>query len=88
MKLKFQFVFQPLGKTYMGVPVGESSKSFHGMLQLNEVGYDIVSMMKEDISREEMADKLQELYETDSDTAFAYVDQVVEYLRDEGVVRD
>ena len=48
MKLKYQFVFQPVGKTYMGVAVGESAKEFSGMLQLNEVGYDIVSLMTEE----------------------------------------
>ena len=86
MKLKYQFVFQPIGKTYMGVPVGESAKEFHGMLQLNEVGYDIVSMMKEDISREEMADKLQELYDTDRETALTYINQVVDYLSEQEVL--
>lgn len=86
MKLKYQFVFQPLGKTYAGVPVGESAKLFHGMLQLNEVGYDIVSMMTEEISREEMADKLLEIYETDRETALTYIDQVVDYLTEQGVI--
>lgn len=86
MKLKYQFVFQPLGKTYMGVPVGESAKLFHGMLQLNEVGYDIVSLMTEEISREEMADKLLEIYDTDRETVLAYIDQSVEYLTGQGVL--
>lgn len=86
MKLKYQFVFQPLGKTYVGVPVGESAKVFHGMLQLNEVGYDIVSMMKEEISREEMADKLLQIYDTDRETALNYIDQVVDYLKEQEVL--
>lgn len=86
MKLKYQFVFQPLGKTYMGVPVGESAKLFHGMLQLNEVGYDIVSLMTEEISREEMADKLLEIYDTDRETVLTYIDQSVDYLTEQGVL--
>lgn len=86
MKLKYQFVYQPLGKTYVGVPVGESAKVFHGMLQLNEVGYDIVSMMKEEISREEMADKLLQIYDTDRETALGYIDQVVDYLKEQEVL--
>lgn len=86
MKLKYKFVFQPLGKTYMGVPVGESAKLFHGMLQLNEVGYDIVSLMTEEISREEMADKLLEIYDTDRETVLTYIDQSVDYLTEQGVL--
>lgn len=86
MKLKYQFVFQPIGKTYMGVPVGESAKEFHGMLQLNEVGYDIVSMMTEEIGRDALADKLQEIYDTDRETALTYIDQVADYLKEQGVL--
>lgn len=86
MKLKYQFVFQPLGKTYMGVAVGESARLFHGMLQLNEVGYDIVSLMREEISRDEIVAKLLEIYDTDSQTASDYVNQVVEYLDEQDVL--
>lgn len=86
MKLKYQFVFHPLGKTYMGVPVGDSAKEFHGMLQLNEVGYEIVSQMMEDVSRDEIVDKLLTIYDTDRETALGYVDEVVEYLKEQEVL--
>lgn len=86
MKLKYQFVFQPLGKTYMGVPVGDSAKKFNGLLQLNEVGHDIVAMMTEDISREQIADKFIEIYDTDRTTALAYIDEVVDYLKAQDVL--
>lgn len=86
MKLKYHFVFQPIGEIYMGVAVGESAKKFHGMMQLNEVGYHIVSLMTEEISREEIVDKLLEIYETDRESALGYVDEVVAYLEEQGVL--
>ena len=86
MKLKYQFVFQPVGKTYMGVAVGESAKEFSGMLQLNEVGYDIVSLMTEETSREEIVDKMLDIYDADRETVCKYVDEVVEYLTENGVL--
>ncbi len=86
MKLKYQFVFQPVGKTYMGVAVGESAKLFSGMLQLNEVGYDIVSLMTEEVSRDEIVDKMLGIYEADRETVEKYVDEVVEYLTDNDVL--
>lgn len=86
MKLKYQFVFQPLGQSYVGVPVGESARLFHGMLQLNEVGYNIVSLMTEEISREEMAEKMQKIYDTDRETVLTYIDQVVDYLTEQEVL--
>ena len=86
MKLKYQFVFQPVGKTYMGVAVGDSAKQFSGMLQLNEVGYDIVSQMTEDISRDEIVDKMLNIYDSDRETVSKYVDEVVEYLTENEVL--
>ena len=86
MKLKYQFVFQPVGKTYMGVAVGESAKLFHGMLQLNEVGYDIVSLMTNDITRDEIIDNILERYDADKNTVAKYVDEVVNYLVKEEVI--
>lgn len=70
----------------MGVPVGESARQFHGMMQLNEVGYDIVSLMTEEISREEIVDKLLEMYDTDRDSALKYVDDIIAYLEEQGVL--
>ena len=70
----------------MGVAVGESAKQFHGMMQLNEVGYHIVSLMTEEISREEIVDKLLEIYDTDRDSALKHVNDVIVYLEEQGVL--
>ena len=88
MHLKYQFVFQPVGKTYMGVAVGESATQFHGLLQLNEVGYDIVSQLKEETSRDGVIARMLQLYDIDRDTLVPYVDEVLSYLRSEGVLAD
>ncbi len=86
MKLKYQFVFQPVGKTFMGVAVGESAKLFSGMLQLNEVGHDIVALMTEEISRDEIVEKMLDIYDADRETVCRYVDEVVEYLKENEVI--
>lgn len=86
MKLKYQFVFQQLGEIYMGVAVGGDAKLLNGMLQLNEVGYDIVSLMTNDISKDEIIENILENYDTDRDTATQYVDEVIDYLTKEDVL--
>lgn len=86
MKLKYQFVFQQLGETYMGVAVGEDAKLFNGMLHLNEVGYDIVSLMTNDISKDEIIENILDSYDSDRDTATQYVDEVIDYLTKEDVL--
>lgn len=86
MKLKYQFHFQPVGKIYMGVAVGESARNFHGMLQLNEMGYDIVSLMVKEISRDEIVERLLQVYEPNREKIEEYVDNVVKYLKAQEVL--
>lgn len=70
----------------MGVAVGDDAKLLNGMLQLNEVGYDIVSLMTNDISKDEIIENVLENYDTDRDTATQYVDEVIDYLTKEDVL--
>ena len=86
MQLKYQFVFQQVGPKYMGVAVGESAKRFSGMLQLNEMGHDIVSKMTGETTRDEIVDQLLKEYDSDRATLEGYVDKVVAYLDSEGVL--
>lgn len=86
MKLKYQFYFAQFGTTYAGVTTGDDKDRFPGMLQVNEVGHDIVTMMADDVTRDEIVDRLLEIYEIDRLTAERSVDQVVDYLAEQGVV--
>lgn len=86
MKLKYEFVFQPVGKIYMGVAVNESADLFNGMLQLNEEGYDIVKLMVNDITRDEIVDRLLEQYSADREVVEKYVSQVIDYLSEQDVL--
>ena len=38
MKIKQGFVVRKVGDSHVVVPVGELSKTFHGMINLNETG--------------------------------------------------
>lgn len=86
MKLKYNFHFQPVGRTYVGVAIGDDAKKFAGMIQLNGVGYDIVSMMNTEVTRDKVIEMLLADYDTDTETATKYVDEIVEYLNKEGVL--
>lgn len=86
MKLKHEFVFQKIGKSYVSVAVGKSANDFHGVIKLNEVGYDIVTLMKEETTEEQMVEKLLEMYDADRETITQYVRDVVEYLKEQEVI--
>ena len=38
MKINPDFTIQQVGASFVAVPVGEASKTFHAMLHLNETG--------------------------------------------------
>lgn len=88
MKLKYEFYFQQLGKEYVGVPVGDNADEFSGMLQLDDVAYDIVSRLSHEITRDELINEMQEIYDADRDTLAYHIDNVIKYLKDEKVIDD
>ena len=47
MKINQDFTIQKVGGSYVAVAVGETSKSFHGMIRLNETGAFLWKKMAE-----------------------------------------
>lgn len=88
MKIKYEFCYHEVGENYMGVPVGDDAQKFSGMLQLDDVSYDIVSHIKDNISREQLVDEMLDIYESDRETIAKNVDKVLDYLRDNGLLED
>lgn len=88
MKLKYEFCYQAIGDIYMGVAVGDEAADFSGTLQLDEVAYDIVSHIKDNISRDELVDEMLEIYDADRKQVGEYVDKVLDYLRTEEILVD
>jgi len=86
MRLKYNFHFQPVGRTYVGVAIGEDARKFSGMIQLNEVGHDIVALMTDEITRDKVVEKILAEYDSDAETVGKYVDDIIEYLTNEGVL--
>ena len=62
MKIKDGFVMrQVMGKTVV-VAVGDTSKTFHGMIKMNKVATDIWNGVQEGLSEEQIAETLVEKY--------------------------
>lgn len=86
MKLKYEFYFHPVGENHVGVAVSDNAKEFNGMLQLDEVSYDIVSHIKDDITRDQLIDQMLTIYDDDRSLVAQYVDKVLNYLTEQGVL--
>lgn len=83
MQINKDFTIQKVGSSYVAVPVGETSKHFHGMVRLNETGAFLWNKMAEkDCTEEELVEAILGEYEIDRETAVADVHRIVEQLRE------
>lgn len=87
MRIHRDFTIQKVGDSYIAVPVGETSKTFHGMVRLNATGAFVWNLMAEqDRTEEELTDALLQTYEVDRATAAADVHRVVLLLNEHGIL--
>ena len=84
MKIKKGFVLRVVGGEHVVVPVGEMSKTFHGMINLNETGAFLWRFFSESHSIEEGVEALLGEYEVEEALARADVTRFAETLLQNG----
>ena len=62
MRLAVEMVVMEMDGEWSAVAVGEDSAKFHGMLRLNDSGAEIIKLLAEDTTPEEVHQKLCEKY--------------------------
>ena len=80
MKIKKGFVLRAVGGEHVVVPVGEMSKNFHGMINLNETGAFLWRFFTEEHTAEEAVDALCNEYEADREQVAADVSRFIDIL--------
>ena len=84
MKIKNGFVVRTVGGENVVVPVGEMSKKFHGMINLNETGAFLWKFLSEEHSVEEGIAALLNTYDVERETAKNDVEKFVQTLLENG----
>ena len=84
MKIKKGFVLRVVGGENVVVPVGEMSKVFHGMINLNDTGAFMWKFFSEDHTLEEGVEALCTEYDVERDRATADVQKFMENLLENG----
>jgi len=85
MKIKKGFVAQKMGDTTIIVSSGELSRSFHGMIELNQTGAEIWNYVEKGLNIVEIAQKLSEEYGIDIQKATDDVTKIVNKMLEAGV---
>ena len=81
MKIKKGFVLRVVGNDHVVVPVGEMSKNFHGMINLNETGAFLWRFFSEEHTVEEAIAALCSEYEADRTQVEIDVNRFAEILK-------
>ncbi len=84
MKIKKGFVLRAVGGESVVVPVGEMSKAFHGMINLNETGAFLWKFFTEEHTVDEGVAALLGEYEVEEEIARRDVEAFVETITANG----
>ncbi len=84
MKLKDGFITYNTGEENLLVATGEAGKSFNGIVRNNETAAFIAELLKNEITEDEIVNKILETYEVDEKTARNDVNKLLNIFRKEG----
>ena len=86
MKRKDEFVKKELAGQSIIVAVGEASKTFHGMIQLNSSGAFIWELLQNDLNESAVVDAMLEEYDVERELAEKDVRAFLNILLEAGAI--
>ena len=81
MKLKYDFAVREIVGEYVMVPLGKGALEFSGMISTSETGALLVEALKQDATREDLLQRILDVYDVDLPTANADLDEFLNQLR-------
>ena len=88
MKLKYTFESIDMGDEIVAVPVGEGADKVRGMLKLNKEGLEILELLKDNMTEEEILKRLSDKYNNDRDTLITYIRKVTSLLKNADLIEE
>ena len=82
------FIKRKIATQYVIVAVGPATKQFNGMVSVNETGSFIWDALEQDISMEELVQRMTQTYEVDAQTARADAEGFVNTLKGVGAIAE
>lgn len=84
MKLKEGFITYNTGDENLLVATGEAGKSFNGIVRNNETAAFIAELLKDEITEEEIVNRILDTYDVDENTAKKDVKRLLDTFKREG----
>lgn len=86
MKIKSGLISHQVGEQYVTVTSEESGKAFNGILRSNKIVVDILSMLEQEISEEELVDQLYDRYDARREQISSDVHKIIAKIREVGLL--
>lgn len=86
MIIKQGFVMRDVAGQAVAIATGEASKSFHGMVKLNDTGAVIWNGIEKGLDEAEIAEQLAASYDVEVGQALKDVESFIARMRDAGLV--
>ena len=88
MRLKYTLDTVDMGEEIIAVPVGDDTEKIHGIVKLNRSGLVILDLLKNNVTIEEIVEKLDYKYDNSREELEEYVKNVIETLENAGIIED
>ena len=80
MKIKEGFILRKVGERSVVVPTGEASKHFHGMINLNDTGAFLWTMLNNEVTETQMLEAILIEYDVSREKAeqslYSFLDKI------------
>lgn len=84
LKIKDGFIMRKIGGKNIIVASGEVSQQFNGMININDVGAYLWTLLEKDITEDGLVEAITEKYDVDEEKARRDVRKFVEKLENSG----
>lgn len=88
MRLKYSFEPVDMGDEIISVPVGKGANQVHGVLKLNNEGLEILNLLINDTTEEQIISTLALKYENEPAQLSAFVHKVITILHEADLLKD
>lgn len=88
MKIRDGFVVRKIADTIVAVPTGDLINDINKIINLNSTGKFMWELLENDISKEELIEKVVEKYKIDEEIAKRDVEKFLNNLREEKILEE
>ena len=86
MKIKSGFITKKVAGDIIVIPAEQALVDFKAIITLNETGAYLWELMQEDVSKEQLVEKILEEYNAEKDVVSADVEEFISVLEGKGLL--